>query len=155
MRIVLGTIGSARLGGVIASGVLLIAACHKSASGPTAPGSPPSSAPGNVAGVWVGTFSNDNIEFDCLVFQLPAQATFEQDGLKVRGTLSTAQDPCGLVEQTFVGTISGNQLAGKTFIGGQETSLDVRGVLLDTNLEIGFGVNLSGYPSAGQMHLHR
>jgi hypothetical protein len=134
----------------MAAAVLLLAGCHDSGS-PTGPA--PTS---DVRGAWVGTFSNDNIEFDCLISGLSAQATFEQDGTGVRGTLSTANDPCGLSPQTFEGTLSGDQLSGKTRVGGVETFGEVRGTLSGSTLEMGFGFAPNGgYPSSGRMHLHR
>ena len=130
--------------------VLLLAGCHDSSS-PTGP------MPTNdIRGAWVGTFSNDNIELDCLISGLSAQATFEQDGASVRGTVSTANDPCGLSPQTFVGTLSGGQLLGKTLVGEGETFGEVRGTLSGSTLEMGFGFAPNGgYPSSGRMHLHR
>ncbi|HKF42642.1 MAG TPA: hypothetical protein VKG01_06050 [Thermoanaerobaculia bacterium] len=134
----------------MAAAVLLLAGCHDS-------GSPTGPAPiSDIRGAWIGTFSNDNIEFDCLISGLPAQASFEQDGTSVRGTVSTANDPCGLGTQTFVGTLSGDQLLGKTQVGGGEAFGEVRGTLSGSTLEMGFGfAPQGGYPSFGRMHLHR
>jgi hypothetical protein len=100
--------------------------------------------------MWTGTFSSDNIEF-CIFSGIPAQATFEQDGSTVRGTLSSPTAPCfTLNARTFTGTLHGNTLMGSVGTFGY-----VQGTLSGTTLEIGLGINTYGFASEGNLHLHR
>ena len=104
---------------------------------------------GNIAGTWTGTFRSDNIEF-CVFSGIPAQATFEQDGSTVRGTLDAPTAPCFPLEaRAFAGTLHGSTLMGSVDSFGY-----VQGALSGTTLEIGLGLKQYGYASE-QLHLHR
>jgi hypothetical protein len=105
---------------------------------------------GNISGAWVGTYkTNDNIDCDANQV-LAAQATFQQNGSQVTGTL-TANGPCGL-GYTFGGTLQGNMLAGGIaapgFGGGA-----AQGTLSGGNLTINV-FNMYEY-NMGQLQLHR
>jgi hypothetical protein len=141
-----------------AAAALLLASCSNSS--PTEPklvaAATPTPTPtplppgGSLAGVWTGTFSSDNIEF-CIFSGIPAQATFQQDGSTIVGILSAPTAPCFALEaRAFTGTLHGNTLLGSVGSFGY-----VQGTLSGTTLEIGLGVNGSGYASEGQLHLHR
>ncbi len=105
---------------------------------------------GSVAGAWTGTLRSDNIEI-CTFDGIPAQATFQQDGSAVRGTLNAPTAPCMAVNaRSFTGTLQGTSL-----VGTDGTFGSVQGSLGGTTLEIRLGVNPYGYPSEGVMELHR
>lgn len=116
---------------------------------PTPTPAPP--PPGiTIAGAWTGTFRSDNIEI-CTFDGIPAQATLQQDGSAVRGTLNAPTAPCMAVNaRSFTGTLQGNSL-----VGTDGTFGSVQGSLGGTTLEIRLGVNPYGYPSEGVMELHR
>lgn len=120
---------------------------------PTAPNPTnptPGPAGGNISGAWSGTY-NTNDSVDCDTTQtLAAQASFQQDGSKVSGTL-TANGPCGL-GYTFVGTLQGNTLSGEIaapgFGGGT-----ANGTLAGGSLII-YAFNSYQF-NMGQLQLHR
>jgi hypothetical protein len=105
----------------------------------------------NISGAWTGTFNtNDSLECDKSV-STPAQATFEQNGSTVVGTL-TATGPCGLGAVTFAGRLQGNTLSG-TIQNGPFFSGSREGTLSGATLEI---TAANGYDYImGQLHLHR
>jgi hypothetical protein len=110
----------------------------------------PAPAGGDISGAWVGTYkTNDSLDCDATQ-SLAAQATFQQNGSKVYGTL-TATGPCGL-GYTFSGTLQGNTLSGDIeapqFLGGT-----AQGTLSGTTLVIN-AFNIYQY-NMGQMQLHR
>ena len=129
-----------------AAAILLLTGCTEST--PTGP------SPESVAGVWAGTFDNSDFQLDCDA--LAAEATLQQDGNRVQGSWSTEVNRCGLVAQTFEGTLSGGTLDGNATdpVHGR---VSVRGKLSGSALEIvlGVGVNTSGGGSVGYLHLHR
>jgi hypothetical protein len=136
----------------LAVSALILAGCNDSS--PTEPmlaATPtPILTPGNIAGAWTGTYSSDNIEI-CVISGIPAQATFEQDGSTVRGTLNAPTSPCFTLQaRTFTGTLHGNTLVGSVGTFGY-----VQGTVSGATIEIGLGVNPYGYASEGQLHLHR
>ena len=139
------------------AGVAAVGGGCSDATTPTEPPSvlnpPPTPTPVppavNVSGAWTGTFSVDNIEF-CTASGIPAQATFQQDGANVTGTLNAPTAPCfALANRPFTGTLHGNTLIG--FAAG--TFGSIQGTATDSTLEIGLG--FGAWPSEGSLHLHR
>ena len=117
-----------------------------------APAPAPTPAPpaGNLSGTWIGTYKTNDV-VDCDANQvLAAQATFQQNGSQVSGTL-TANGPCGL-GYTFGGTLQGNTLAGGIaapgFGGGT-----AQGTLSGGNLSVNV-FNMYEF-NMGQLQLHR
>jgi hypothetical protein len=104
----------------------------------------------NIAGAWTGTYnSNDDIDCDTSL-SLPAQASFQQNGSTVVGTLK-ATGPCG-PDYRFQGTLLGNALSGgidaaPIFYGSARGTLS--GATLEITLANGYGYIM------GQLHLHR
>jgi len=106
---------------------------------------------GNVAGEWTGKFdSADPIDCDN---EVPAQASFQQDGSAVVGTIAT-ESVCGFRGVTFQGTLKGNHLSGTVTGGGFASGSGANGYLSEASLELAV-FNSSGYIPGGQMHLHR
>jgi hypothetical protein len=131
---------------VLAAAVLLLAGCSKDSVSPTEP-----IPTGNVAGAWTGTFDTAS-PTEC-TSNVPAQASFQQDGSAVVGTLAVQSD-CGFSGVTFQGSLKGNELRG-TVTGSSFTSgSGANGILSGANLEIAV-FNGFGYIPGGQMHLHR
>lgn len=86
----------------------LAAACRDS---DTLTGPPASPAPAaSIAGAWTGTYFINDAELEGCSSELPAGATFEQDGTRVVGRLN-ARGGCGL-DYAFEGTLQGNRLEG-------------------------------------------
>jgi len=119
---------------------------------PTAPNPVnPAPAPGSdISGAWTGTYKTNDV-IDCDANQvLAAQATFQQNGSQVSGTL-TANGPCGL-GYSFGGTLQGYILAGGIaapgFGGGT-----AQGTLSQGNLTINV-FNIYEF-NMGQLQLHR
>jgi virginiamycin B lyase len=110
-----------------------------------APGSP-----GSIEGVWTGTYNNLGYDEGCdPSVNYPAQATFQQDGAAVRGTVSSAGS-CSLDTYgtwAFTGTLPGNTLSG-SILSTSNFQFNVLGTLTGSTLEIQI-------VSVGQMHLHR
>jgi hypothetical protein len=104
----------------------------------------------NIAGAWTGTY-NSNDYADCDTdLSLPAQASFEQNGSIVVGSLK-ATGPCG-PDYSFQGTLPGNALTGgidaaPIFYGSARGTLS--GGTLEISLANGYGFIF------GQLHLHR
>jgi hypothetical protein len=131
----------------MAVATLTLAGCHETKS-PTEP-----VAPSDVAGSWIGTYEwSDLLDSPCVT---PAQATIQQSGSSVSGTLSTT-DPgnsCQVLSVTFQGTIQGTSLAGTltgTGLFTQPTATS--GTLLNGVLSLGFK---TGNNSGGVLNLHR
>ena len=131
---------------VIATVALLQASCSKDAVSPTEP-----VPTGNIAGAWTGTFDTaDPIDCDS---SISAQASFQQDGSAVVGTLAV-QGGCGFSGVTFQGSLKGNTLAGTVTGNSFSIGSGANGILSGATLEIAV-FNSSGYIPGGQMHLHR
>ena len=135
-----------------ATALLMNACSDSSSSSPTAPKGPVTPVPpaGAISGTWIGTYrTNDFVDCDPTV-STPAQATFQQSGPGVTGTL-TAGGPCGL-NYTFTGTLQGTTLSGKIaaygFSGGT-----AQGTLSGGNLTIN-AFNVDSF-KMGQLQLHR
>ncbi|HEX7253563.1 MAG TPA: hypothetical protein VF376_11830, partial [Thermoanaerobaculia bacterium] len=132
-----------------------IAALHTACSdshSPTAPAAVPTPAPpaSELSGTWVGTYKTNDF-IDCDVNQvLAAQATFQQNGSQVSGTL-TANGPCGL-GYTFSGTIQGNTLSGSISASGFGGGT-AQGTLAAGNLTMNV-FNMYEY-NMGQLQVHR
>jgi hypothetical protein len=141
-------------GGLAALAVwaVLFAGCGDSGS-PTSPVpfSPTPAPPGgDISGAWSGTYkTNDFIDCDA-TRSLAAQATFQQNGSRVSGTL-TANGPCGS-GYTFAGTLQGNTLEGEIAASGFGGGT-AQGTLAGGNLIIN-AFNRYQY-NMGQLQLHR
>ena len=132
----------------------LLAGCNDSS--PTEPklAATPIPTPGNIAGAWTGKF--DSVDFIDCDSNTPAQASFQQNGSAIVGTLNATENGCGFTAVTFEGTLQGNVLEG-TLRGGNFQSGRAYGTLSGTNLEIELGSSCPGIMCipGGQMHLHR
>lgn len=128
--------------------IALAAGCDSS---DTVTGSSAALNTGNVAGTWTGTYFPDD-SIDCA--SGPAQATFQQDGSNVTGSLSSTSD-CGFPNVSFQGKMRGKILEG-TITGDPrfaETSI-ASGQLSGSNLYLGLSNTVYAY-SGGSMNLHR
>jgi hypothetical protein len=117
---------------------------------PNCPGAPA----GDVGGSWAGTFRPTD-EIDCNPDadpDAPAQATFEQDGDSVTGTLS-AEGACGFHGVQFAGSQRGNELTGVVTGGGLQNARAF-GVVSSSTLDLTV-VNGFGLAPGGTMHLRR
>lgn len=122
---------------------------------PTAPNvNHPTPVPpgGDISGTWAGTYqTNDSIDCDATKI-LPAQASFQQNGSAITGTL-TANGPCGL-GYTFAGTLQGNKLVGDLMSAAAPGfSGSAQGVLSGSTLVIS-AANGYGF-TMGELQLHR
>ena len=129
---------------------ILFGACSDSHS-PTAPTTQTPAPPGgDISGAWAGTYRTNDI-YDCDPNQvLAAQATFQQNGSNVTGTL-TANGPCGLGYR-FTGTLQGNSLSGDISaagFGGGTAYGTLAGGSLTMNAFNMYNTNM------GQLQLHR
>jgi hypothetical protein len=131
---------------VIAGATLLLAGCSKDSVSPTEP-----IPTGNIAGAWTGTFDTAS-PTECHS-NVPAQASFQQDGSVVVGSFATEGD-CGFSGVTFQGSLKGNTLAGTVAGGGFYSGSRANGFLSGATLEVTV-VNGFGIIPGGQMHLHR
>ena len=132
--------------------LLLTLACK--GNGPSAP-TPPLSAQ-DLSGAWTGTF--DSADFADCDRNTPAQASFQQEGSTVTGTLSSPTNFCGPRDAQFSGTLQGDTLAGTvtgSAVGnGVYTNAHASGTLSGSSLEIEI-VNGHGLIPGGTLHLHR
>jgi hypothetical protein len=136
----------------VAALAVLLAGCDSTPTEPSRSVAHPTTVPptGNIAGTWKGTLGYPFLH-DCEGSVSFAQATFEQNGSAVRGTLSAPAALCFPLEaRAFTGTIEGNVLVGSIGTFGS-----VQGVLRGETLEIGLGINSGGWASEGVLYLHR
>jgi hypothetical protein len=113
----------------------------------------------SVAGAWSGTFDSADVA-DC-DSNVPAQASFAQDGLSVTGTLDAPGDACGPNRVKFVGTIDGDTLQGTVqgfaygFVGSYPyRNAHASGTISGSSLDLVI-VNGEGLIPGGFLHLHR
>jgi len=117
---------------------------------PTITPTPPPA--GNIAGDWIGTF--DSADFVDCDSNTPAQASFDQNGSTVTGTLNATMNACGFSNVKFQGTLEGTTLRGTIAAGNRFTNGTVFGSLSGSSLELGIGNGFGRIPG-GRMHLHR
>jgi len=113
--------------------------------------------PGPLSGAWTGTFDSVDL-IDCDP-NVPAQATFTQQGSTVDGLLSAEARGCG-TDVRFHGTLQADLLEGPLEGGSPYQFLPgstAHGILSGTTLELTLTNNSpSPYPiPGGTMHLHR
>lgn len=104
---------------------------------------------GNIAGAWTGTYSPAAVT-ECSVS--PAQASFQQDGSAVTGTLSWTGD-CGIIQVTLKGTLNGNKLSGD-LLGDPFDGLTAAGTLSGTTLTITL-ISAAHPYDGGTLQLHQ
>jgi virginiamycin B lyase len=110
-------------------------------------------SPGSIAGAWTGTWDHTKVDVCASSTSMPAQATFEQNGSTVRGTLNTASIPCGWGALTFQGNLQGNTLTG---LFRDDEGLDFRAsgtLFFGASLEV--TIDNGGSFVIGQLSLHR
>lgn len=118
----------------------------------------PSSTPlppgGNITGTWSGKF--DPADFVDCDGNTPAQASFQQNGLDIVGTLNATENGCGFTRVTLRGTLQGTTLDG-TVTGDRFSNGTAKAALSGTTLEIALTSACPGELCipGGQMHLHR
>jgi len=107
---------------------------------PVPPAPTPTPVPGDIAGSWIGSATTPG-GGGCGKFD--ANATFQQSGQNVTGTLNAIGGPCGFTNQAFQGTLVGSALSGtssgadgratvKGTLSGAGLTLKVRGLYIDT-----------------------
>jgi len=103
--------------------------CHDTVTGPhlsatPAPAPTATPIPGSIVGNWIGTSAGCGTG--------PANATFQQAGSTVTGTMSGGSGLCGFETANFNGTISGGDVSGSAV--GPDGHATVTGTLSGTTL---------------------
>jgi hypothetical protein len=125
----------------IVVGCALLAACDDGPTAPTAHAAPTPVPIPNVAGTWQGRYNpGPGNEFFLCGGEVPATATFTQDGAQISGTVRTQSVRLG--QAAFAGNLGGGQLRGTLTIDGTNTR--VTGVASADHLTMNWGVLLCG-----------
>jgi hypothetical protein len=116
----------------------------------------PTAPPASIAGAWSGTFNS--FDLSSCDWNVPAHATFEQQGSTVDGTLgvSASEYGCGPASVVIHATLVGGSLEGTTESSSGRYRIPVgshvTGTLSGGELDI---VLHTQYISGGTMQLHR
>jgi hypothetical protein len=104
----------------------------------------PQLSPGIVAGNWTGTYRINDHDL-CNFRDVPANATFRQEGSAVGGTLVIERATCGLGTLDFEGAMNGNGLSGRVLAAGNVVASRVSGSITSMSLSIDLGKDNFGF----------
>ena len=117
----------------------------------------PVPADANIAGAWVGTFNSFD-PYDC-DRNVPAHATFTQEGSTVDGTLDAAANGCGTSNVVIHAVLAGARLEGTITSSASQYRFSagstVSGTLSGTALSLRLQDAHKSYIPGGTMTLHR